>query len=321
MQTENLNEMINPDLDKYMGFIEIDDPSPKDTMDHVDSNPETHIASRVNTSEILAGSYEPESEEALIAYTANIHDHVQINSITGYWEIGRSINTFYKGKYGTKELESIAQGTGIGRDTLAKACKFAKQYSKENVEMLLRGNFIVSWRQIAQNLAIPPQKVIEVYQQAPSREQFYNGIIKLKDPSEARGKARRSSAKSTMEATVPEADQPLPLACVSHGIANAGISQELTRLIVATEAVSKDEKTAEQTIHNIREENERLRKELEDTRHQLNEMKILFHDAAQDIARKSDLIDKLRDTMSQVYEMVENGCNHEDILAEVEWGL
>ena len=321
MQTENLNAMIHPDLEKYTGFIAIDDPLPKDTMVNVDNNPETHIASRVNTAEILAGSYEPESEEALIAYTANIHNRVQTYSISGYWEIGRSINAFYKGKYGTNELERIAQATGIGRDSLAKACKFARQYSKEHVETLLRGSFVISWGQIAKNLTIAPQKVIEVYQQAPSREQFYNTIIKLKDSSEPRGKAGKKSARGTMKVIQPEADQPLPLAGVSQGIAAGGISQELTHLIEATEAVPKDEKTAESNIEALREENERLHKELEDTRHQLDDLKNLFHDAAQDIDRNSDLIDRLRDTLGQVYEMVENGCNHEDILAEVEWGL
>lgn len=320
MHTENLNEMIHPDLEKYMGFIEIDDPSPKDTMDHDDSNPETQIVPKVDAPEILAGTYEPESEEALITYTANIHAHLQVSSITGYWEIGRSINAFYKGKYGTNELDRLSQATGIGRDTLAKACKFARQYSKEHVEMLLRGNFVVSWGQIARNLAIPPQEVIEVYQQAPSREQFYNTIIKLKDPSEARGKTRKQSAKGVIGAKEPEADQPLTLTA-SDRIAGGEISQELTRLIDVPETISKHEKTAENNSTSLREENEKLRKELEYTKHQLSEMNVLFHDAAQDIALKSDLIDRLRDALSQVYEMIENGRNHEDILAEVEWRL
>ena len=97
------------------------------------------------------------------------------------------------------------------------------------------------------------------------------------------------------------------------------MSQELTRPIEATESLPKDDKAAEETIKALLKRNKQLRKELEDAMHDLNELKILFHDAAQDIARKSDLIDRLRDALSQIYEMVENGCNHEDILAEVEW--
>ena len=321
MQTDNLNEMIHPDLDKYVRFIEIDDPSPKDTMDHGNSNPETQIDSGVNTPEILTGSYEPDSEEALIAYTAHIHAQVQVNSITGYWEIGRSINAFYEGKYGTKELERIAQATGIGKDTLAKSCKFARQYSKEDVEILLRGRFVVSWRQISQNLTVAPQKIIEIYRQAPSREQFYNGIIKLKDPSEARGRARRSSVRETSVVKEPEAEKTSGLSSVSHDIAAGRMSPELTGSIETVESIPKDDNIAEETIKDLLQRNEQLRKQLEDAMRELNELKILFHDAAQDIAQRDDLIDRLRDTLNQVYEMIENGCNHEDILAEVEWGL
>lgn len=321
MQTDILNETIHPDLEKYIGSIETDRPLSNETTDHADIDPETQIVPKVDTPEVLASSYEPESEEALIAYTANIHAQVQVNSITGYWEIGRSINAFYRGKYGTKELERIAQATGIGRDTLAKACRFARQYSKEHIDTLLRGRFVVSWRHIAQNLTIAPQKVVEVYQQAPSREQFYNGIIKLKDPSEARGKRRRSPVKETNTAKEPEIDKSAELTGASHGIAAGGMSPELTRLTESTEAVPNQKKTIDGNIEALREENETLQKELRHTKYELGELKIIFHEAAQDIARKSDLIDRLRDVLSQVYEMVENGCNHEDILAEVKWRL
>lgn len=318
MQTENLNEITRKDTGHYTEWIDPYNPF-QDTTDYSTNNSE--LSPQLNIPEILSDEFQPESEESLIAYAANIHAQVQVNSITGYWEIGRSINAFYKGKYGTKELERIAQATEIGRDTLAKACKFARQYSKEHVEILLRGRFVVSWRQIAQNLAIAPQKVIDVYQQAPSREQFYNGIIKLKDPMETRGKARGNSVKETGVVKEPEVEKYPASTGASQGIAASGISPELTRLVETAESVAKDDKTAEQTIKALLERNKQLRKELEDARRDLNELKILFHDAAQDIARKSDLIDRLRDALSQIYEMVENGCNHEDILAEVGWGL
>lgn len=318
MHTEGLNEMILHDAEPYTEWIDPDYVT-LDTEDY--GNDDSQFFPQPSTPEIPLGDFQPDSEEALVAYTARIHAHVQVNSITGYWEIGRSINAFYKGKYGTKELDRIAQGTGIGRDTLAKACKFARQYSKEHVEVLLRGNFVMSWRQISQNLAIPPQKVVEVYQQAPSREQFYNGIIKLKDPSEARGKTRRPAVKETSAVKEAAVERPPALTTTSQGAAAGVMSPELTQLIGAAEAFQKDEKTAEKTIQTIREENERLRKELEEAVRQLEDLKSLLHDAVQDITRKGDLIDRLRDALSQAYEMVENGCNHEDILAEVEWGL
>lgn len=302
MQTDNLNEMIHSDLEKYMGSIEINDPSPKDTTDHVDSDPETQIVSRVNTPEIPADSYEPASEEALIEYATNIHNRVQVYSISGYWEIGRSINAFYKGKYGTHELERIARATGIGRDTLNKMIKFAKEFSRDHVQVLLSGIYPMSWFYIAQNLSVPPDKIIQVYQESEDQKQFHNNIMKFKTRRESKGQS--VSGKSSV---------PAPPGRV--------MSQQLTHPIETAESVPKDDKKAEETIRTLLERNKQLRKELDDAMRDLNELKILFHDADKDIAHKSDLIDRLRDALSQVYEMVENGCNHEDILAEVEWGL
>ena len=138
MHTDNLNQMLNSDLDQYTQFIDIEHSLPNEKTDHVNDHSKTKIVPQAITTEILSSSYEPESEEALIAYATNIHTHVQTFSISGYWEIGRSINAFYKGKYGTNEPERIAKATGIGRDTLVKSCKFAKQYSKEHVEILLK---------------------------------------------------------------------------------------------------------------------------------------------------------------------------------------
>jgi hypothetical protein len=308
MQTDNLNQMINSDLDQYTQFIDIEHPLPKETVDNVDSNSKTQIIPRVSTTEILAGNYEPESEEALIAYATNIHTHVQTFSISGYWEIGRSINAFYKEKYGTNELERIARATGIGRDTLVKSCKFARQYSKEHVEILLKGNFVMSWSHIARNLTIEPQKVIETYQQSPSCEQFNYDIIKLKNPSEARGKNKRESVRPAV--TIE------PLADVDTSLS----LQEPSDLADSAKMVSENE-MYEKEIKDLREENDKLRKDLDHTKYQLNEMNSLFHDAAIDINKKSDLIDRLRATLNQVHDMIQNGCHHENILEQVEWRI
>ena len=302
MQTDNLNQMIQSDLEQYTQFIDIEHSLPNKTINHVDSNSETQIVPQVSTTEIFVGNYEPESEEALIAYATNIHTHVQTFSISGYWEIGRSINAFYKGKYGTNELERIAQATGIGRDTLVKACKFARQYSKESVEILLKGNFVMSWSHIARNLTIEPQKVIETYQQSPSCEQFNYDIIKLKNPSEARGKNKMNSAKLGADV-----DTSLSF-------------QEPSDLVDSAKMVTNNE-MSEKEIKDLREENDKLRKELDHTKYQLNEMNSLFHDAAIDINKKSDLIDRLRETLDQVRDMVQNGCHHENILEQVKWRI
>jgi hypothetical protein len=239
---------------------------------------------------------------------SRIDAHVKAFAISGYWEIGRSINAFYKGKYGTNELEKIAKATGIGRDTLVKSCKFARQYSKEHVEILLKGNFVMSWSHIAKNLTIEPQKVIETYQQSPSCEQFNYDIIKLKNPSEVRGKNKRESVRPAV--TIE------PLADVDTSLS----FQEPSDLVDAAKMVVNNG-TSEKEIKDLREENDKLRKELDHTKYQLGEMNSLFHDAAIDINKKSDLIDRLRETLNQVHDMVQNGCHHENILEQVVWRI
>ena len=78
---------------------------------------------------------------------------------------------------------------------------------------------------------------------------------------------------------------------------------------------------SEKEIKDLREENDTLRKELDHTKYQLNEMNSLFHDEAIDITKKSDLIDRLRATLNQVHDMVQNGCHHENILEQVVWRI
>jgi hypothetical protein len=65
------------------------------------------------------------------------------------WVIGKSILSFFKGKYGMGELQKISEATGIGRDTLTKACVFARQYTEEQVKNILKGKFSLSWFELA----------------------------------------------------------------------------------------------------------------------------------------------------------------------------
>ena len=169
MMTENLNEMILQDPSDPFDFGDSDLtytlPSKKLTYDEVKGDvsntdkpvtestiPQVGVNEQNDTKGIIDNNYQPDSEEALIAYATGIHKSVQTISIGGYWAIGRTINFFYKGKYGTKELEKISKATGIGRDTLNKMCKFAKQYSTDQVQSLLSGAFPLYWLQISQNL-------------------------------------------------------------------------------------------------------------------------------------------------------------------------
>ena len=107
---------------------------------------------------------ELQTENDLIADIRNLSRKLNLSTVVTYWGIGQRINAFYKGKYGANELQRIADGADVGKDTLAKACKFARIYSHDQLEILIRGSFYLSWFQISQNLAVEPRKLIDVYQ-------------------------------------------------------------------------------------------------------------------------------------------------------------
>lgn len=317
MQTENLNEMIQQVSNSPVESNEPDFiytlPRKKLMYDDVKNDALTPDKPVIESTEVKTNHYQPESEEALIAYTASIHNKVQTFSIGGYWEIGRTINSFYRGKYGTQELERISNATGIGRDTLNKMCKFAKQYSRDQVEALLSGSFYISWFHISQNLSVEPDKMIQVYRETGDPKQFHNVIMKLKDPTESRGKSRGMSI--SMQATVTE---PSTVVDVSVIAIPHEEPEDKTIAPVTIDPVSDDHL---EELNNLKAENTNLRKELESIKYELNDVKPLFHQAVLDLETKRDLIDRLRKTLKQVYDMVENGSDHVNILSEIDWRI
>ena len=162
---------------------------------------------------------EPQTENDLIADLRSLSQRLNLSTVVTYWGMGRKINAFYKGKYGANELQRISDGTEVGKDTLAKACKFARKYTEEQLKVLIKGDFHLSWSQIALNLTVEPGKLIDVYQAVHSPAEFYNGIIKLKDPGELRGKGVKKSktgenvgiAAAVQSKVLPDRDDaPLP---------------------------------------------------------------------------------------------------------------
>lgn len=127
------------------------------------------------------------TEDDLIAYTKFLHARMAISTVQCYWLIGKSILSFYKGKYGTGELQKLSEATGIGRDSLSKACKFARQFTEDQVKDILKGKFVLSWFELAQSLTVAPQNLITAYQASSSPSEFHNAIIKLKPPAPRKG--------------------------------------------------------------------------------------------------------------------------------------
>ena len=156
----------------------------------------------------LVNEYRPESEEALIDYVNSQNSKLEMANILVKWEIGRCINSFYQGKYGARELEKISKETGIGINSLHKMCRFARIYRAEQLQLLLRGNYILTWFDIAQNLAVEPIRVIHTFELSKNYDDFLIQIKRLKDPDEKRGKSKPSKR---LEAKIMGIEKPEPL--------------------------------------------------------------------------------------------------------------
>ncbi|RPH51667.1 MAG: hypothetical protein EHM85_05855 [Desulfobacteraceae bacterium] len=202
-------------------------------------------------------NYKPATEEAMMEYINQLNVKLGEVTIVTHWQIGKTINSFYQGKYGTNELGKISEATGIGRDTLAKACKFAKQYSKENLEILLTGNFVMSWTLIAPHLTVEPQKVIETYQISADQKQFYYGIIKLKSPSETRGKSKPPKI-------IKSNDPGMPSIILSEFAPDEAVIAEYSEPEQVTDPneLAKHHEEYEKELDMLKLENEQLKKEI-----------------------------------------------------------
>ena len=268
MMTENLQEMvsginmqpakgISSEYDILIGRMDKKEDLPAITQNESSPGQELRVMEKSEPDIKPQQNYQPATEAAMMEYINRLNVKLGKVTIVMHWQIGQTINSFYQGKYGTNELGKISEATGIGRDTLAKACKFAKQYSKEHVEMLLKGSFVMSWYQIAQHLTVEPQKVIETYQQSPDSKQFYNGIIKLKSPSEGRGKSKppRIVEVKDVEKLIMAFPESTPEESV---LAEYDEPDE----VVDPDELAKQYEAYEKELEMLKLENERLKKEI-----------------------------------------------------------
>jgi transcriptional regulator with XRE-family HTH domain len=146
---------------------------------------------------------------AIVAYIKTLYWAIEFSTITTYWQMGRNILAYYKGKYEDKiqtiayksdldddfpstgkgstkeyqkfvlELRNIANELGIDSRTIARYCRFAQKYTQEDLEALSNGDFIMSWSLIAPYINLGAKKLITIYQVADTKAKFKKMIKKL----------------------------------------------------------------------------------------------------------------------------------------------
>ena len=227
--------------------------------------------SEASLPEIMDSNYQPETEQALIDYVVSQNNRLEIANIFVKWEIGRSINSFYEGKYGARELEKISKETGIGRDNLNKMIKFAEQYTQEQLKALIKGSFAISWNGIAQNLSIKPEKLIEVYEKAGTISEFHKGIMNCKDPDEKRGKSK-SVEKSEQSNIAPTETSVavIPAKIIPNDPAIVEYDEPADD--IDPDELAKQYESYEKELETLRAENEGLKKTISDRDAKIQEL-------------------------------------------------
>ncbi|MCK9390693.1 MAG: hypothetical protein M0Q01_03895 [Syntrophales bacterium] len=337
MMTNNLQEMIQPKRNNDFEYVDFD---PYDTMpDKKDDLATEIIASEasilpIKMPEIPDSNYQPETEEALIDYVVSQNNKLEVATIFVKWKIGRSIKSFYQGKYGAHELDKISEATGITKDNLNKMIKFAGQYNQEQLNALIKGSFAISWNGIAQNLAIKPEKLIEVYEKAGNINEFNRELIKSKDPGETRGKVK---PPKSIEAPALDVEQPEQPEAVSTEITVALIPEKVAEkpIIDCAEIITdepslptENDESQESDIEKTRQDleqcskdleyfkfqNEGLWKELANTKQKFSELYRAIDEHLRKIEEKDIIIRKYRERFKRLRYMIEDGYSADEII-------
>jgi len=307
MTTNNLQETIEPN--KYFDFENIGF-GPTEVTINKEDNPmatiETVMLPIKMPDEIKDNNYQPDTEQALIDYVISQNNKLEVATIFVKWEIGRSINSFYQGKYGTHELEKISDATGIGRDNLNKMIKFAVQYNQEQLKALINKSFTIPWNGIAQNLAIKPEKLIEVYERANDITEFHNGIMKCKDPGEMRGKSR-----------LPKSDEARAMDVENSMQSNAD-SPEIRVTVIPnavdvtnTEILVQQNEEYKKEIERLKAENGELNSEISMLKNQMDYLSNMMKEDASD---QEKIIEEYKDRLKQLKLMIDKSCTVKQIM-------
>jgi DNA-binding transcriptional regulator YhcF (GntR family) len=122
----------------------------------------------------------PQTEDQLIGFAKWLRSREQVLILDSRWALGDRINRSNESVYGEDTIGKIAAEAGYSKSTVHKCKQFAEKYSVEQKASLLNGQFVLSWRDIAQNLTIDPENLIQAYSESRDREEFRNTVTKLK---------------------------------------------------------------------------------------------------------------------------------------------
>ncbi len=251
----------------------------------------------------LKSNFQAESEEDLIKHTKYLYTRMEISVVITYWSIGQGISSFYQKEYGQSELKRIADEAGIHLDTLHKACKFAQEYSEDQVKELLDGKFTIAWNHIANNLSVEPQNLLDVYRSSNSPKEFHNGIIKFKSPNEKRGKLKKVNEEPDQNVSGPSQDPVEP---------------EIIDNVKMEENQGEETAGESELIEALKDEINHLRDDLTSKDKRIKELERLTDKMSRELEEKEAHISSIKQGLASVRDMGDDGADRWAILEALE---
>ena len=129
---------------------------------------------------MFADPFEDSEEELLLRDVKATHEKRFHYHLSYYYKIGQLINAYFSFGCPGDILRIIKERTGVGMSSLQKACQFARIYTQATYDMLIGGPFLLTWFQIAQNLTVEPQLLVEIYRNSKSKYEFNEKIVAIK---------------------------------------------------------------------------------------------------------------------------------------------
>jgi len=144
-------------------------------------------------------NFHPETEDQLISWAKWLKSGEEFSVIESRWILGDRINGSGPTVYGENTVGRIADEVGYSKSTVNKCRKFAENYTEAQKNQLTNGAFPLAWRDIAQNLSVSADNLIETYNDASTIDEFRNAVTQFKQTRPRRNSTERQRPKTKVE--------------------------------------------------------------------------------------------------------------------------
>jgi len=147
-------------------------------------------------------NFKPETEDQFIEFAKWLKSREHQSIIKLHWTLGKNIEEAGEVVYGQNTAGRIAAEVGISKSTVHKSRRFARDYSPEQVALLLNGQFSLSWRDITQNQSVPTEDFLRAFRDSRNPEQFRNAVTPFRRTRPLRIQAPREPRKTRAELVI-----------------------------------------------------------------------------------------------------------------------